>query len=128
MPTGIGIPVFLLIALVDTIAGTLIIYMCIAIGHSFNDHKVLASIGIYMGYKMVANLLSSVVVALSGVGTFGNMSINSFFFGVGNYNSGLDYTTYFWLNMAFSLVLSLILGVGAFILTNHFMTKRLNLE
>lgn len=128
VPTGIGIPVFLLIALVDTIAGTLIIYMCIAIGHSFNDHKVLASIGIYMGYKMVANLLSSVVVALSGVGIFGNMSINSFFFGVGNYNSGLDYATYFWLNMAFSLVLSLILGVGAFILTNHFMTKRLNLE
>lgn len=128
VPAGIGIPVFLLSALVNTIAGTLIIYMCIAIGHSFNDHKVLASIGIYMGYKFVSNLISSIVVALSGINSFGTRNVNSIFFGVGVYNSGLNETAYFWLNTGFSLVFSLVLGVGAFVLTNHFMTKRLNLE
>ncbi len=128
VPTSIGIPMFILTALVDTITGTLIIYMCIAIGHSFNDHKILASIGIYMGYKFVANLLSSIVVALTGIGNFGNVNVTNIFFGVGVYSSGLNEAAYFWLNIGFSLVFSLVLGIGAFILTNHFMTKQLNLE
>ena len=128
VPAGVGIPVFLITALVDVITSTLIIYMCIAIGHSFNDHKVLASIGIYMGYKFVTNILSSIVVALTGLGTFGNMNVNNIFFGVGVYNSGLNEATYFWLNIGFSVIFSLVLGIGAFVLTNHFMTKRLNLE
>ena len=128
VPTSIGIPMFILTALVDTITGTLIIYMCIAIGHSFNDHKILASIGIYMGYKFVANLISSIVVALTGIGNFGNVNVTNIFFGVGVYSSGLNEAAYFWLNIGFSLVFSLVLGIGAFILTNHFMTKQLNLE
>lgn len=129
VPVGIGIPVFLITAFVDTLAGTLIIYMCIAIGHSFNTHKIISSIGIYMGYKVITNLLSSIVVALSGTGLYGDMSVNSFFFGVGNYyNSSLNGAAYFWVNMGFSLILSIVLCVAAFILTNHFMSKRLNLE
>ena len=128
VPAGIGVPMFLLTGLIDTIAGTMIIYMCISIGHSFNDHKVLASIGIYMGYKFAASMLSSIVVALSGIGYMENMSINSIFFGINMYGSGFSDTSYFWFNIAFSLVFSLALGIGAFVLTNHFMTKRLNLE
>lgn len=126
---GIGIPIFLVTAFVDTLASTLIIYMCIAIGHSFNTHKIISSIGIYMGYKVITNLLSSIVAALSGVGLYGDMSVSSIFFGVGNYyNSSLDGAAYFWVNMGFSLILSIVLCVAAFILTNHFMSKRLNLE
>ncbi|MCI9252864.1 MAG: ATP-binding cassette domain-containing protein [Lachnospiraceae bacterium] len=128
VPAGIGVPMFLLTGLIDTIAGTVIIYMCISIGHSFNDHKVLASIGIYMGYKFVTNMLNSIVAALSGIGYMENMSINSIFFGINMYGSGFSDTSYFWFNIAFSLVFSLALGIGAFVLTNHFMTKRLNLE
>ena len=125
---GIGVPIFLITGLLDTIAGTLIIYMCIAIGHSFNTHKIISSIGIYMGYKFVANLLSSIVVALTSIGTLGNMNAGSLFFGVGSYYSSFNSPAYFWANIGFSIVLSLALGAGAFVLTNHFMTKRLNLE
>lgn len=125
---GIGIPVFLITALADTLAGTLLTYMCIAIGHSFNSHKILSSIGIYIGYKVVSNILSSIVVALSGIGLYGNMSVNNILFGIGSYYPGIDGSAYFWLNIVFGLILSLVLGAAAFILTNHFMSKRLNLE
>lgn len=129
VPAGVGIPVFLITALVNFFASTLIIYMCIAIGHSFNNHKILSSIGIYMGYKVVTNLLSSIVVALSGVDRYGDMGVNISLFGFGNYyNSSLNGATYFWVNMGFSLFLGIVLCVAAFILTNHFMSKRLNLE
>ena len=132
VPAVVGVPSFLLMLLLDTMAGTLIIYMCIAIGHSFNSHKILSSIGIYLGYKMVSNFLVSILSVLTGFGSFGNYNMSTFFFGVTSYNSvyhyGMSEAGYFWLNVGFSTILSLVVGVAAFVLINHFMTKRLNLE
>ena len=117
VPAVVGVPSFLLMLLLDTMAGTLIIYMCIAIGHSFNSHK---------------NFLVSILSVLTGFGSFGNYNMSTFFFGVTSYNSvyhyGMSEAGYFWLNVGFSTILSLVVGVAAFVLINHFMTKRLNLE
>ena len=41
---GLGIPLYLLLFLVDSVSGILVIYMCIAVGHSFNTHKILSSV------------------------------------------------------------------------------------
>lgn len=128
VPPSLGVLTFLVVALLQLICGTLVIYMCIAIGHSFNSHKILASIGIYVGYSMASNLISSIYTALTGLGNFGSNNVNRFFFGIGYYNTSMDGTAYFWLNMGFSAVFALVLSVAAFILTNHFMSKRLNLE
>lgn len=132
VPAVVGVPAFLLMGLVDVMAGTLIIYMCIAIGHSLNGHKILASIGIYLGYKMVSNFFISILSVLTGFGSFGNYNMSTIFFGFSNYNSvshyGMSEAGRFWLNVGFSTILSLVIGVAAFVLINHFMTKRLNLE
>lgn len=122
VPAGVGIPLYLLLFLVDSISGILIIYMCIAVGHSFNSHKILASVGIYVGVWIIANILSSVCAAITGMVSYGSSSL---LIGVAN---NLPNATYFWLSWIMSLLLCLIRGVAGYLLSNYFMTKRLNLE
>ena len=97
--------------------------MCIAIGHSFNSHRILASIGIYVGVSMLSNLASSIFTAFSGMDTFG--SSLSLFVVSANHNS---LTRYFWSSFWFESIQSIAVGTAAFLLTNYFMSKRLNLE
>lgn len=122
VPAGVGIPLYLLLFLIESVSGILIIYMCIAIGHSFNSHKILASVGIYVGVWIIANILSSVCAAITGMVSYGSSSL---LIGVAN---NLPNATYFWLSWIMSLLLCLICGVAGYLLSNYFMTKRLNLE
>lgn len=119
---GLGIPLFLVVTILDTVAGILIIYMCMAIGHSFNNHKILASVGIYAGYNVVGSLISSIFVGIAGNSIFGTtMTIISSSYIERN-------ASYFWGIMIFSIAFSLVLSVVAFVVTNYFLRKRLNLE
>lgn len=119
---GLGMPLFLIMALLDLLSGILIFYMCLAIGHSFNSHRILASIGIYVGVSMATNLISSIYTALSGVSTFGS-NLSLFL-----YSDSMSASRYFWGSFWFTSLLSVAMGVGAFLLTNYFMSKKLNLE
>ena len=120
---GIGMPLFLLMALMDMLSSILIIYMCLAIGHSFNSYRILASIGVYAGVSMMTNLLSSAFMALFGMNTYGP-SISMFLVS----SSAVSATDYFWSTFWFNSILAVIMGVGAFLTANYFMSKRLNLE
>lgn len=130
---GIGIPLFLLVGLISSLCGILVIYACITVGHSFNSHKILASIGIYAGYVTVNNLLSSLFTALSEL-IAGNpglgLGTNPIFFSFNAAASGTfsHPTAYFWATFCFTTMLSLVTGVAAYFLSHYFMTKRLNLE
>ncbi|MCI8334454.1 MAG: hypothetical protein HFH25_07740 [Lachnospiraceae bacterium] len=121
--SGIGMPLFLLMALMDMLSSILIIYMCLAIGHSFNSYRILASIGVYAGVSMITNLLSSAFMALFGMNTYGP-SISMFLVS----SSAVSATDYFWSTFWFNSILAVIMGVGAFLTANYFMSKRLNLE
>ncbi len=120
---GIGMPLFLLMALMDLLSSILIIYMCLAIGHSFNSHRILASVGVYVGVSMITNLLSSIFTATSGMNTFGS-SISMFLVS----SSFASATDYFWRSFWFNSILSVALGAGAFLIANYFMSRQLNLE
>ena len=123
---GLGIPVFLLVILLDVIRGFLIIFMCIAVGHSFNSHKILSSVGVYVGFQVIGGLLSSIFMALTGLTNFSGYGngLSLFITARGSINS----TAYFWSYMGFSLVFTLVLSVVSFLVTNYFLTRRLNLE
>ncbi|MCI8598538.1 MAG: hypothetical protein HFJ10_08850 [Lachnospiraceae bacterium] len=108
--------------LLSSTSSILIIYMCMAIGHSFNSHRILASVGVYVGIEIVSSLISSIFTALIGVSTIGKSTL----FMVSYASTGMY--NYFWPSFWFSSIVSVAMGVGAFLITNHFMTKRLNLE
>lgn len=127
---GLGIPLFILASVISSICTIFVVYACITIGHSFNSHKILASVGIYIGYLTVTNLLSSLFSALSGL--ISGMPGNSFALtfnaiAIGNRNMA-NPGAYFWSTLCFSTVLTLVTGVASFLLTQYFMGKRLNLE
>ena len=128
VPAGLGMSAFLLIELISIVSNLLIFYACIAIGHSFNSHRILASIGVFVGYNIINNLISSIFTAIVGVGSFGSSSFYNVFFGIGYNNPYVNAARYFWLNMGFAAVFSLVMGAAAFVLANHFMSRRLNLE
>ncbi len=132
VPFGIGMLVLIIIGILGSIGGILIYYMCLAIGHSFNSHRILASIGIYVGINMISSLVSSLFLALFGIGNFnaGSSGFSLFFFGFSTVGSPTTEAlqSYFWATCCYNALISIITIVGAFLLTNYFMTKRLNLE
>ena len=122
VPAGLGIPLFLLLLLIDAVSGILTIYMCIAIGHSFNSHKILASVGVYVGVTMITSIISMIFSAVTGVVVYGNSTL------ISTVSDSTTTAAVFWLPWIFSMLISLITGIAAYLLANYFMTKRLNLE
>lgn len=118
---GIGVPTFLLAALLDTIAGILVIYMCLAIGHSFNSHKILASIGIYVGYTAVSSLVTSIFTSLNSSRLYGGAAL------ISSSASGIV-GSYFWWTLIFAIIIGIVTSTAAFLITDYFMKKKLNLE
>ena len=118
---GIGVPTFLLAALLDTIAGILVIYMCLAIGHSFNSHKIMASIGIYVGYTAVSSLITSIFPSLNSSRLYGGAAL------ISSSASGIV-GSYFWWTLIFAIIIGIVTSTAAFLITDYFMKKKLNLE
>lgn len=118
VPAGVGIPLYLLLFLLESIMGVLVVYACITIGHSFNEHKLLASVGIYIGVTVVRNLISVIFTGITGIFTGGPFLTIS----------ASETVLNFWLTYAFSFIDCIVLGVAAYLSCHYFMTKRLNLE
>ena len=122
VPAGVGIPLYLLLFIINSISGILIVYMCIAIGHSFNTHKILASVGVYVGMILVNNLISMIFSAVTGMISYGSSSV---FIGTAN---NVPNAANFWLSWSFAMLLCLVTAAAGYLLSNYFMTKRLNLS
>ena len=119
---GLGIPLYFLLFLVDSVSGILVIYMCIAVGHSFNTHKILSSVGIYVGVTMINSILGMIFSAITGMVAYTSMSLAVVADGT------VNGPAYFWMSWIFSMLLSLATGIISYLLANYFMTKKLNLE
>ena len=108
----------LLICLIGLVSSVLIVYASIALGHLFNRHRILASLGAFI----VLNTVTQILFVLAA------LPVQSFSAGdavVRNFNT-IEPIIHF--TMWYIIVFFGLLSAGYFILTNHILSKRLNLE
>ncbi len=101
--------------LIQTIASILMIYVSIAIGQLFNQHRIVAAFGAYIAISIALQIIMSIFMAVFAIG---NLEI---------LNGSEAVTTINWLING-STVLNVVLGIGFYYATQTIMKKRLNLE
>lgn len=125
---------FVLLVLVAGIAKILMIYASIAVGHLANNHKILASLGAYLGLSTLSQLLFTGMGLLPGMaglkdrytgGTLTNPIGTVSFSSADNLAAVLPTVHGF---LWYAILFSALLTVGCFILTNGILGKKLNLE
>ncbi len=109
----------LLLFLAGTIGSCLTIYASMAIGHSFPNHKVVWSIGIYFGIQFAMQFVSSIFMII-----FYNVDPFNFFC-MANQGESLLFVHVMLLGTFLGQV---VLDMVFYFLTTYFMSKRLNLE
>lgn len=121
----LGAITFILDLLVSCARGILVVYMCMAIGHSFNQYKLLISVAIYIGVYVASSIVNTLFSILIGVPWLRGGGFSSLFI-VGTYPDSYRVNTQIltWFDILFSLGIA----VAAFFVTRYFLTKRLNLE
>ena len=124
---GTAIAVYAPLFILSTMASLLVVDMALAIGHSFNSHKLLSSVGVYVGATILRNLLGTILQTLAGVVTSGDtagISLWAFNF----YYSNLSTPAVFWMGCAMAALMTVLTMGVAYPLTYYFMTRKLNLE
>ena len=107
----------ILFILVQTVASILMIYVSIAIGQLFNQHRIIAAFGAYIVITIAIQIIMSIFMAVFAIGNLENAILN-----------GSDaMTTVQWLING-STVLNVLLGIGFYYGTLIIMKIRLNLE
>lgn len=106
----------ILLVLIGMAGGVLMVYLSLAIGHLVSRHKLLASIGAFVGIQTVANAAGMVLSdIISKVFDFETLSLES---SIGTLHGLI------WVLIIFSLVFC---GIYFFI-TNYILKRKLNLE
>lgn len=128
---AIVLPILLLAALLEQFAANMLaLYNAMSIGQTAEKHKVLASVGVYLGF----NVGVSVVFQVVGTGLlvlFGEkwyMSLNTIMDSVTSGQQAAEYA--FWSLcgiLLLALVINGLLSLMYFLLSRHFLTKKLNL-
>ncbi|WP_373483749.1 ABC transporter permease [Acetobacterium sp.] len=121
LQTGMELNLFMaelgLFILVETVASILMIYVSIAIGQLFNQHRIVAAFGAYIVITIAMQVIMSIAMAVFAIGNLENMVLN-----------GREaMTTIHWLING-STALNVVLGIGFYYGTHMIMKKRLNLE
>ena len=98
----------------------LIIYASIAIGHLFNQHRVLVSLGAFLALNTISQILFSITGAIPGA-IFLPVRISSI-------NDLQTLQPFFHFMIWYGIVLFGILSAGYFFITRYILSKRLNLE
>ncbi len=111
-------------------SGPLMIYAAIAIGHLVNDHRILASIGAYIGLSTVVQILfvamASTPIPGLGLSTLFNARNPENALLINPNMNGISPVLHhaMWILILFSLLVS----AGYFAITNAILAKKLNLE
>lgn len=104
----------LLVGFVSLASGILMIYASIALGHLFNQNRIIAAVGAFIALSTI----SQIIVAI--MGSVVSISIN-----IINIEA---IGPLIHLAMVLILLFHGLFGTGYFIITNHILSKRLNLE
>ncbi|MHB1418974.1 MAG: hypothetical protein ACYCX4_05200 [Bacillota bacterium] len=106
--------------LVSLASGILLIYASIAIGHLFNQHKILASFGAFIVLNTLAQILFMLISFAPSILYFSKIHITS------NDFSGLQ--AVIQLGIGYGIIFTGLLSGAYFTITNNILSKRLNLE
>jgi len=93
------------------------IYVAIAIGQLFSQHRIVAAFGAYIVITIALQILLSIIMAVSTIGNLENLILNS--------SNAL--TTIHWLING-TTVFNVVLCIGFYFVTQYIMKNRLNLE
>ncbi|HHV10342.1 MAG TPA: hypothetical protein GXX75_08715 [Clostridiales bacterium] len=103
----------IVMTLLSIINSTLMIYVSIAIGQLINGHKIIGSIGAYIGLSTVLQVLSVALMAIANL-AFGN--------------TFQDITSVPRIIFPFSLAFQLVTSIAFYLGTDFLFKRKLNLE
>lgn len=113
---------FVVLFLVALVAGYLLYAACIAIGQTFRKNRVLAAVGVYFGYYMITQAISTVFsIALSFV--MYSDAYDSIVAFMEAHIAGMIHTMFL-----VSIVIYAIMALVYFVITHYIMKNKLNLE
>jgi hypothetical protein len=99
--------------IIGTLCSNMLIYVSIALGHLSNNHKILASVGSFLGIYALGNVLSG-TIAVNAIPQFSPSP-----------SALMDYPFGpFWLAIGLCALYTIVY----FVVTNLILSKRLNLE
>ena len=110
--------IFVIIA---TLASIITIYAAITIGNMSSKHKLLAGIGAYIGFGVIEQIISSIILT-----SFGG-KVEKYFESLRNYSVPEVLYAVQLILLAF-IAFYIIFGVAYYFLTNWMLKKKLNLE
>ena len=108
----------IIVLLVSLASGILIIYASIAIGHLFNQHKMLASFGAFIALSALSEILLKLFNLIPGTAFSFNISINDL----------IGMQPVIQLMLASGIIFTGLGCAAYFAITNYILSKRLNLE
>ena len=111
----------IIVLLVSLASGILIIYASIAIGHLFNQHKMLASFGAFIALTTLSKIFLWLFSLIPGTTYFSNIHISSV-------NDLISMQPVIQLMIASGIIFTGLLCAAYFAITNVILSKRLNLE
>lgn len=106
--------------LVSLISSTLMFYAAIAMGHTRCNHRMLYSFGSYLLLNFITQILSFLLM-LACTLPFQNNLVQFF-------SQEIPPEAYIHIMLISSIVLTTVLSVGYYVITNHILSKKLNLE
>ena len=125
--TGYGkiLLAFAVLFIVSAVGNVVIIYASIAIGQLFSNHRELGAVVVYFVINTIVSIICSIAGTVYSMSSFIHAADESSF--VMMVNDGVIYQVYARLFL-FSLVLEIILAIGAYTVTYLLMQKKLNLN
>lgn len=111
---------FLLAGIISLASGVLIIYASIAVGHLFNRHRILASVGAFIALSTLTQILYVIAVFFLNV-----IRIPQQLYTIQDFRS---IQPYIHIVMWLIIISHGLLSSGYFMVTNYILSKRLNLE
>ena len=124
--TGYGkiLLAFAVLFIVSAVGNVVLIYVSITIGQLFSNHRVLGAVVVYFVINTIVSIICSIAGTVFSMSSFIHAADESSF--VMMVNDGVIYQVYARLFL-FSLVLEIILAIGAYTVTYLLMQKKLNL-
>jgi hypothetical protein len=106
--------------LIALASGILLFYTSMAIGHLFNQHKLLASFGAFVVLNTLTQIVSTTISLMPLNTTFSHITPGP--------NRLINMLPNPQMAIAYGIFLSGLFCVAYFFIINHILSKRLNLE
>lgn len=122
----VGFPAYMTVAeaivamIISSAASIIMIYAAMAVGNLSGKHRILLSLGAYIGLTTVLQIVGSIFIV--------TVPKNWFYFENVSQNNYMPLVNSIQLMLLFAIIFSVIFGVAFYVLTNLLLKKKLNLE